>query len=66
IVVDGEGLQTPMLAGAAQSIGDKEAAAFVCAGETCSLPAWDEAGLLATLREIDAAQAGASGARPQP
>ncbi|MGE0196857.1 MAG: thioredoxin domain-containing protein [Methylocystis sp.] len=66
IVVDGEGLQTPMLAGAAQSIGDRDAAAFVCAGETCSLPAWDEAGLLATLREVDAAQAGASGARPQP
>ena len=66
IVVDGEGAQTPMLAGAAQSIGDRDAAAFVCAGETCSLPAWDEAGLLATLREIDAAQAGASSAAPQP
>ncbi|MEF3365237.1 thioredoxin domain-containing protein [Methylocystis sp. 9N] len=57
IVVDMEGAEAPSAVGAArlQSIGDKDAAAFVCAGETCSLPAWDEAGLLATLEQFDTA-----------
>lgn len=57
IVVDMESAEAPSAVDAArlQSIGDKDAAAFVCAGETCSLPAWDEAGLLATLQQFDAA-----------
>jgi len=58
IVVEVDGSCRPSELAAAQfgSLGDRDAAAFVCAGATCSPPAWDEVGLLATLREIDAAQ----------
>jgi uncharacterized protein YyaL (SSP411 family) len=59
IVVDKDSLEATTIADAAQwkSLGDRDAAAFVCAGETCSLPVWDEQGLLSTLDEIDAAAA---------
>ena len=57
IVVDADGSRAPSLVEAAQweAVGERKAAAFVCAGESCSLPVWDEAGLQATFRDFDAA-----------
>ncbi len=57
IVVDADGSRSPSAVEAAQweAAKHKAAAAFVCAGETCSLPVWDEEGLRATLEAFDAA-----------
>ena len=57
VVVDADGSRAPSRVEAAQweTVGERRAAAFVCAGETCSLPVWDEAGLRATFRDFDAA-----------
>ena len=56
IVVDADGSRSPSSVEAAQweAAKNKDAAAFVCAGETCSLPIWDEQGLGATLKAFDA------------
>ncbi|ARN80991.1 thioredoxin domain-containing protein [Methylocystis bryophila] len=57
IVVDADGSRPPSALEAAQwkAAKDKAGAAFVCAGETCSLPVWDEEGLRATLEAFDTA-----------
>ncbi|HTO79848.1 MAG TPA: thioredoxin domain-containing protein, partial [Methylocystis sp.] len=56
-VVDADGSWAPSAVEAAQwdFVKDRDAAAFVCAGETCSLPVWNEEGLRATLQAFDAA-----------
>lgn len=57
IVVDQESTEATAMSDASrlQSLGHRDAAAFVCAGETCFPPVWDEQGLLATLDELDEA-----------
>jgi uncharacterized protein len=57
IVVDADGSRSHSVVETAQweAVSDRNAAAFVCAGETCSLPVWNEEELRATLRDFDAA-----------
>jgi uncharacterized protein YyaL (SSP411 family) len=57
IEVDADGSRPRSAVEAAQweAVKGKDAAAFVCAGETCSLPVWNEKTLRATLEAFDAA-----------
>ena len=56
IVVDADGFRSRSALETAQweAVKGKDAAAFVCAGETCSRPVWSEEELRATLRAFDA------------